>query len=173
MKLTAWHANVPIHLTEEHWACFISSTRSSSSQWDSLLEALHLKSKDSKLDRNCATVKLLGLARLRSPLQLDMYVAPDYMLHDEFKWSHIKTTDFNRLFSIICESVFCVSRHLCKCTCQHVKIIASSIFFSSLFGYPGKAVWHSEHIGKNDKTNSTHLFIEERLWNYSRLQQIC
>lgn len=45
VEVTAQHANVPIHLTGEHSLCFISSRRSSSSQLDSHLEALHLKSR--------------------------------------------------------------------------------------------------------------------------------
>lgn len=36
-----------------------------------------------------------------------------------------------------------------------------------------KASWQLVHIGWNDKTNYTHPFIEARLWNYSRLHQIC
>lgn len=67
LKLTARHANVLIYLTGEHWVCFISSRRSSSSQLDSRLDEPGLKSRGSKLDSNCATVQMLWFAHLRWP----------------------------------------------------------------------------------------------------------
>lgn len=64
VNLTAWHANVPIYLTVEHWECFISSRGSSSSLLDSCLDALDLQSGSSKWAFNYSTIQMLNSSSL-------------------------------------------------------------------------------------------------------------